>query len=110
MVFRAWCGGIRFFPAPARYRYCGRILFQTVGAAIGRPYLLPTGEGGTAQAVTDEGGLSVDLDCIKSNRGSAPHQSKIKDFCQLPPRGEALVRRVLACAFGDTSPFLIRLA
>ena len=58
------CGDGRDCPAPARSRSCGKISFQTVGAAIGRPLLperlisknlLPTGEGGTAQAVTDEG-------------------------------------------------------
>ena len=51
----------------------------------------------------------------KIQRAHPPHQSKIKDFCQLPPRGKPFPspsegRFVLLHSFGDISPFLIRLA
>ena len=63
-VSSATLGGEGFFAEKRLWQSVPHVLFHTVGAAIGRPVLpeglisknlLPTGEGGTAQAVTDEG-------------------------------------------------------
>ena len=48
----------------------------------------PSGEGGPALAGSDEGTGSAFIASSKRTNVAAPHQSKIKDFCQLPPRGK----------------------
>jgi hypothetical protein len=57
-------------------------LFRFVGANCVRPPCLPLGEGGTAQAVTDEGHYSSEgfRKAFAAFGGYSPHQSKIKDF------------------------------
>ena len=53
-----------------------------------RTKTFPLGGRWHGEAVTDEGRSVKTTASAKKSHVSTPHQSKIKDFCQLPPRGK----------------------